>query len=118
MKNFIDYNNIEILENDNLVAKVDITDIALNPFNIVHGGLIFSLGDTLMGIMAKKIRKDAVTLNSSINYISPGKGKYLIATCKVIKNGKNICILEAIIKNNKDKLIATMTGTYVFIERI
>ena len=41
MKDFINYNNMEIINDDDIKVKVKITDETLNPFNIVHGGLIF-----------------------------------------------------------------------------
>ena len=82
---------MEIINDDDIIVKVKITGETLNPFNIVHGGLIFSIGDTAMGFKIKSLGKNAVTLNSSINFISPGVGKYLIATCKIIKDGKEYC---------------------------
>lgn len=114
MKDFINYNNMEIINDDDI--RVKITSETLNPFNIVHGGLIFSIGDTVMGVKIKSLGKNAVTLNSSINFISPGVGKYLIATCKIIKDGKKTCVLQATIKNDLDKLVATMNGTYFYID--
>lgn len=116
MKDFINYNNMEIINDDDIKVKVKITDKTLNPFNIVHGGLIFSIGDTVMGVKIRSLGRNAVTLNSSINFISPGVGKYLVATCKIIKNGKKTCVLEATIKNYKDALVALMSGTYFYID--
>lgn len=116
MKDFINYNNMEIINDGDIKVKVKITGETLNPFNIVHGGLIFSIGDTAMGVKIKSLGKNAVTLNSSINFISPGVGKYLIATCKIIKDGKKTCVLQATIKNDLDKLVATMNGTYFYID--
>ena len=118
MKEFIEYNNIEVLDDENLSVKVNITENTLNPFKIVHGGLIFTLGDTVMGIMCQKLGRKAVTLDSSINFLSPGVGKYLIATCKVLKNGKKTCVLEAEIKNDEGKLVAIMTGTYFYMDGV
>ena len=107
---------MDIINDDNdIKVKVMITNKALNPFNIVHGGLIFSIGDTAMGVKCRSLGRDAVTLNASINFISPGTGKYLIATSKIIKNGSRTCVLECEIKNDEDKLVATMTGTYFYI---
>ena len=78
--------------------------------------MLFRSGDTAMGFKIKSLGKNAVTLNSSINFISPGVGKYLIATCKIIKDGKKTCVLQATIKNDLDKLVATMNGTYFYID--
>lgn len=116
MNDFINYNNMDIINEDNdIKVKVMITNKALNPFNIVHGGLIFSIGDTAMGVKCRSLGRNAVTLNASINFISPGTGKYLIATSKIIKNGSRTCVLECEIKNDEDKLVAIMNGTYFYI---
>lgn len=115
---FLDYNNVVVSEDEKgYKVSVEITDRTLNPFDMVHGGLTFSLGDTVMGLETRKISggKTAVTLNASIEFLRPGKGKYLIARGKVIKLGKQTCTLQAEIKNEEDKLIAIMTSTYIFI---
>lgn len=111
--NFINYNNMEVIEDGKI--KVDICDKTLNPFNIVHGGLIFSMGDTVMGLMIKNTGRNAVTISSSINFISPGVGKYLVAQASVVKNGMHTCVMEAKIVNDKCILVATMSGTYYYI---
>ncbi len=116
MEEFIKFNNLEVIDDGKLQVKVKITENTLNPFNIVHGGLIFTLGDTVMGMLCQKNGRNAVTLDSSINFISPGVGKYLVATAKIIKDGKKICVLESEIKNDEDKLVATMNGTYYYIK--
>ncbi len=114
---FLNYNNIEILESDNDICKVklNITKNSLNPYNIVHGGLTFSLGDTTMGVMCHKLGKNVVTLNANINYLKPGVGKYLLATSKVIKMGNTTCVLSCDITDDKNNLVATMNGTYYVI---
>ena len=45
---FINYNNMEIIDDGKI--KVDICDKTLNPFNIVHGGLIFFYGRYCDGV--------------------------------------------------------------------
>lgn len=116
MKEFIKYNNLEVIDDGEIQVKVNITENTINPFKIVHGGLIFTLGDTVMGMLCQKNGRNAVTLDSSINFISPGIGKYLVATAKIIKDGKKICVLESEIKNDEGKLVATMRGTYYYIK--
>lgn len=114
---FLKHNDIIILENNENTSKVkmDITEKSLNPYGIVHGGLIFSMGDTVMGITVRYTGRNAVTLDGTINYLKPGKGKYLIATSEVVKIGKTTSVLKANIYNDKEELIAIMSATYYFI---
>ena len=83
---FLKYNNIEILSmnKDNCRVKLTITKHSLNPYEIVHGGLTFALGDTAMGVLCHAMGKNVVTLDSNINYLKPGKGSYLLAIPKLI----------------------------------
>ena len=115
---FLKHNDIIIEKVDEKVSKVkmDITEKSLNPYGIIHGGLIFSMGDTVMGITVRKTGRNAVTLDASINYIKPGTGKYLIATSEVLKIGKTTSVLKANIYNDQNELIAIMSSTYFFIE--
>ena len=114
---FLKHNDIIILESNETTRKVkmNISENSLNPYGIVHGGLIFSMGDTVMGITIRSTGRDAVTLDGTINYLKPGKGKYLIATSEVIKVGKTTSVLMANIYNDKEELIAVMSATYYFI---
>ena len=114
---FLKHNDIIILESNEKTSKVkmNISENSLNPYGIVHGGLIFSMGDTVMGITIRSTGRDAVTLDGTINYLKPGKGKYLIATSEVIKVGKTTSVLMANIYNDKNELIAIMSATYYFI---
>ena len=116
-KDFLEHNNISIEElNENkCLVKLTIKDESLNPYGIVHGGLIFSLGDTVMGYHAGIKGKNPVTLNASINFLKKGTGKYLIAESKLIKAGKTTCVLTSNIYNDSKKLIANMSATYFFM---
>lgn len=114
---FLKHNDIIIEKSDKNCSKVKlyITNKTLNPYGIVHGGLIFALGDTVMGVTCRSTGRDAVTLDANINFIKPGKGSFLLAVSEVVKMGKNTSVLKANIYNDKDELIAIMNSTYYFI---
>lgn len=114
MQEFIEYNGIKIVEasEDKSVVTVNMTEHSLNPFKIAHGGLIFALGDTVMGVTCYTTHKEFVTLNSTIDFLKPGIGKVLTATSEVIKKGRTTWVLRANITNDNDEVIAIMTATY------
>ncbi len=115
---FIKNNHIKILETkekESATLKADINENCMNPYGIVHGGLIFGLGDTAMGVVARTTGRNAVTLSSNITYLKPSTGKYLIAKAEMIKNGKTTCYLRTNIYNDKDILVATMDANYYYI---
>ena len=109
--------HVEKIKEKEIVLKADITDTSNNPYGFTHGGFIFGLGDTLMGILAYRSGKKAVTLDANISYLKPGTGKYLIAKGQIIKEGSNICFTKSDIYNDQKELVATLTGTYYYIEK-
>ena len=74
--------------------KAKITKNSLNPYGIAHGGFIFGLGDTVLGMAASATGRPAVTLNSTINYLRPAKSEYIIAKAELIKAGKTLLMLD------------------------
>ncbi len=114
---FFTHNNYHIIdvEEDNITLKADITKTALNPYGYTHGGFVFGLSDTIMGILAAHTGRKAVTLESNISYLKPGAGKYLIAKGKILKEGNHICFLQSKIYNDKKELVATANSTYYYV---
>ena len=94
----------------------DIREESLNPYGFAHGGLIFGLGDTAMGILSRSSGRKAVTLNSTINYLRPVVGKILRAEAEMIKDGKKTCLLRCNFYDENNKLTATMDGNYCYID--
>ena len=115
---FIKHNNISIVEigKDSAILKAELTENSLNPYKIAHGGLIFGLGDTSMGVVARIEGRSAVTQSSTISYLRPATGSYLIAKAEMIKNGNTTCYLRTNIYDEKDNLVATMDGNYFYID--
>ena len=109
--------HIEEISNDKIVLKAKITEESLNPYQIAHGGFIFGLGDTAMGMLVAQQEKLGVTLNASINYLYPAKGKEITAISKLIKKGKTVYYLRADIMDEDNKLIATMESNYYLISK-
>ena len=106
---------VEIEDGKRATLKGEITKTSMNPYNIVHGGYLFGLGDTAMGLVAYSCGGNVVTVSSTINYIRPAIGKYLLAKAEMVKKGKTISNLKVDIYNDKDELVASMTGVYYYI---
>ena len=107
---------IEVEKGKKSVLEVELTEESLNPYGYAHGGLIFGLGDTAMGILARSTGKKAVTLNSSISYLRPTLGKKVTAVAELIKNGKKTCYLRCNFYDENEKLTATMDANYYYID--
>ncbi|MGI6225004.1 MAG: PaaI family thioesterase [Peptococcales bacterium] len=95
------------------VIEVPTQNEHLNPMGTVHGGVTFSLMDTVMGVAIRTLNCDSVTVEANINYVKPvQKSDILTATGKVVNLGKKIIVTEGIVKNRAGETIAVARGTY------
>lgn len=84
-----------------------------------HAGLTFSLGDTAAGFAALTVmppEMDVVTSEIKINLLAPARGDRLVATGRVVKPGRRLCVVTAevqAITGGEAKLIAILQGTMV-----
>lgn len=116
-KGFIEANNYEVIRVLPNYCELEgkITETSTNHLNIAHGGFIFGLADTAAGIAAMTDGRNAVTINSSINYLKASKGSKLTAIAKCIKNGKNVVFFEVSIYDEKNNLTSVANITYQYI---
>lgn len=115
---YIKYNKMHLikLSEDYAQMSVDLDENSLNPNHTAHGGLIFGLADSVMGLAARMTNRNVVTLSSNINYLKPGQGSKLIGEAEKIKVGKTTAVFKCNIYDEKNNLIAIATGTYYFID--
>ncbi len=107
----VDYKDEEFVE-----LKAELNENSMNPYGFAHGGLIFGLGDTAMGMLARTTGRPAVTLSANISYLRPITGKYMTAKASILKKGKNTTYLRADIYNDDNKLAAVMDSNYFYVE--
>lgn len=96
---------------------------------ILHGGVIASVLDTVGGIMAiasalkrlgqvehevlvAKMGKMS-TIDMRSDYLRPGRGTEFIATAQVIRSGNKVCVCRMELHNEQGVHIALGTGTYL-----
>lgn len=115
---FIKYNNMQVLEvtKEHSKMKVDLNENSLNPNGVVHGGLLFGLADTAMGVVARTTNKNVTTINAQIDYLKPGTGNVITCIAEPIKIGKTTGVYRAHLYNEEETLISTVTGTFLFID--
>ena len=84
-----------------------------------HAGLTFSIGDSAAGYAALSMlppEMDVVTSEIKINLLAPARGDRLVATGRVVKPGRRLCVVTAEVHAETDgaaKLIAILEGTIV-----
>lgn len=115
---FIKHNNYKLEEVTNEYCKmsVELTENSINPNQTAHGGLMFGLADTTMGVLARTTGRNVTTINAQIDYLKPGKGNKITCIAEPLKVGKSTAVYRANIYNEEETLISTVTGTFFFLD--
>ncbi|ADL68263.1 thioesterase superfamily protein [Thermoanaerobacterium thermosaccharolyticum DSM 571] len=101
------------LDSGKVTMEMMISEKHLNIFRIAHGGVLFSLMDTAMGIAAKTMGRNMVTLEMNINYIKSVKaGDKIKAFGKIIHLGKSTAVAVCDAYNQDGKLVASARETF------
>lgn len=95
--------------------KCIVKEEMLNGFEILHGGISYSLSDSALAFAANAYGQKCVSIETSISHTSPAKLKdELTVVCHELHRGKTIGIYQVEITNQLNKRISIFKGT-VFI---
>lgn len=115
-EDFRDKIGLEILERRPGYAKgmIEIKPWHLNVLGVVHGGVLFTLADTVSGTAAATGHEYGVpTVNGNINYLKAGRNTTkLIAEAEEIKNGYTFSVVDCKVYDDRKNLLATTTMTF------
>lgn len=125
------YNKIKVYRNSFHGAAgyigVEITDVKkgwargeilvknhhLNPVGAVHGGILFTLADTVGGVAAWSHGEVVTTANGSIQFLNAALNpRKIIAEATELKAGKNLLTYDIKIHDDSGKLICHTTQEY------
>lgn len=94
-------------------AEMEYKDFQINSNGSVHGGMIFSLADSVAGTAACTHGNMVTTSNGSIYFLSPAfHPKRLIAEAQEIKAGRNLMTYDVKVKTESGKLISKAIMEY------
>ncbi|GHU42412.1 phenylacetic acid degradation protein PaaD [Clostridia bacterium] len=89
-----------------------------NPIGSVHGGVIFSIADSVGGAAAYTKGSYVTTVTGDINYLTAAIGtKTLIAEATEVKAGKNILVYDVNVFNETGTKIAATRMTYYSLHK-
>lgn len=110
---------LELFEQGHVVVSSKVVDSSLNYYGNAHGGYLFTMCDQVAGVTAISTGYDAVTMQSSINYMRAGrKGDCLTIEGLCVHDGRTTKIIEVTITNQKKEAVAKGIFTmYVVGER-
>ena len=95
-------------------CSITFRDALLNPNNVVHGGVIYSMADNAMGGALQSLLSDdqsCATIEIKVMYLNAAGHADLVCHSKVLKKGKRVAFLESEIYS-AEKLVARATGSF------
>ena len=111
---FSQWLGIEVVEQgDGFVSlRMQIRTEMLNGFNIVHGGIIYSLADSALAFASNASGKHAVSIESSISHFKTVQtGDMLFARASRIKEGQSISVFHVSVTKENNEQVADFKGT-------
>lgn len=100
-------------------GEISIEEKHGNVVGSLHGGVMFSLADTIGGAAAASRGMKMTTISSDFHFLSPGMGtEKLYAEAKEIKYGKKICVYDINVYDEEGKVLAKGTFSYFNLEML
>jgi uncharacterized protein (TIGR00369 family) len=90
------------------------TEAHANPMGTLHGGVLCDVADAAMGIAFSSNLDEGesfTTLELKINFLKPIWKARLLATGRVVKQGRTVGLVECDIIDEKGNLVARATST-------
>ncbi|WP_411346179.1 PaaI family thioesterase [Paenibacillus sp. WLX1005] len=106
-----------LVESHHEYIKIGLTATAshLNHMHIVHGGVMMSMMDQAMGMMAMAVQggQPCVTTNMNTHFVQSMTEGELFASARVIHHAGRTMTLQAEITNSEDVTGAIATATFI-----
>jgi acyl-CoA thioesterase len=116
---FLDLIGIDHIEDeDGRPDEIAIAPRHLNPFDIVHGGLIYTLADPSMGgpLLPELADNElTATIEIKINYLTAVCDGAIRADTKIIQRGRRVAVIESDVYNG-ERLVVKALGSFAIFE--
>ena len=104
---YIGIQDVRIDDDGNYYLVMTVTDVMLNPYGTVHGGVLFALCDSAVGSYLHSNHLPCVTLSSTINFYQPARvGDVLTAHVLERNMGKTVKVVTVEVRNQEGIMIA------------
>ena len=115
---FAAYNGIEVVmvEQDHAVFRLNIRPESKNPYNMVHGGAIYTMADSSTGYAAHTDGRSYVTQTSALHFLRNQSEGEIRADAQVRHRGHSTCLVAVDILGENNKLIATGEFTFFCVD--
>ena len=118
---FSNWLGIEVMEitEGKCTLACKINESMLNGFEIVHGGISYSLSDSALAFAANSRGFKCVSIETSISHTRPAKlNDILTARCTELHRGKSIGIYQVTVSDQNNKTVSLFKGTVKILDEI
>ncbi|MCD8020100.1 MAG: PaaI family thioesterase [Clostridiales bacterium] len=107
---------LEEMHRGRLCCKVYAGGHLRNLYGNIHGGALYTIADTIAGIVVDTCGYLGTTVQGEIQYLKAAKDtSYVICEAETVKEGKNIFVISARIYDERGLLLDTATFTYFVV---
>jgi uncharacterized protein (TIGR00369 family) len=111
-------------EPGHVLNRVRIREDHLNYNDVVHGGVISSLIDSVAGGAVRTLREEGeirqrphATSDLHVSYLAPARGTELVAEARVVKMGRTAAFTEVEVRDDGGRIVALGLVTFVIGSR-
>ena len=99
-------------------GKIRVSELHLNPLQTVHGGVMYTMADTISGLAAATAGNPGPTVSGDMYFMRPATGcTEIYCESRIIKRGSHINVVEASILNDKGEELARAVMQYMPLYR-
>ena len=115
---FMRYNHMELesVQPDRAVFRLDIRPESRNPFGMVHGGALYTLADNAAGVAVHTDGRAYVTQAGSLHFLRNQPEGTVRAQGRVRYRGRATCLAEVDITGEDGTLLATGEFTFFRVD--
>ena len=116
---FMIHNHIELesVEKDRAVFRLDIRPESCNPYGMVHGGAIYTLADNATGSAAHTDGRHYVTQNGSLHFLKNQGEGIIRAEARVRHRGRSTVLVDVDVVGTDGLLLASGEFSFFCIDR-
>jgi uncharacterized protein (TIGR00369 family) len=99
--------------------EMEVERIHLRHGGLVHGGVVATLLDTVMGVASYSVaprKADVVTMQLNVNMTGAARlGERIIAEAQTVHSNRRMAVMQSTLHNADGKLLATGSATMIFL---
>ncbi len=108
---------IELVEPDHAIFRLEVRPESKNPYGFVHGGILAGMADNAAGYAAHSDGRTYVTQAMHLNYVSNQSDGVVRAEGRVLHRGKTTCVVGMEIRGKNDMLMASGDLVYFCVSQ-